>query len=243
MGMMVFDSSVVSGKDGGDATSSSSSSHQTETKDRQRELLKYFNSPDNVDGKRCALFLASGLFKEGISLKGIRYAHMVGYVGSHADMVQAVARAIRNCSRACTYYKPNQGWTINVDVYSPIYPPAHRSKDGPVLHPLQLLEASNPEIVTANVAKEEMNRIVRASAYDRLLLAPINNSSKANQNAVQLWKNRRPNEVSVEDNYDYLGSKHDVTDFDDGGDMVADMDISSDEEDELISDSDDIAVI
>ena len=236
MGMMVFDDSVVSGKDGGDATSAA---EQTADKERQRELLKYFNSPDNVDGKRCALFLASGLFKEGISLFGIRYAHMVGFIGSHADMVQAVARAIRNCSRTRTYYKPNQGWTINVDVYSPIYPPENTSKDGPVIHPLQLLEASNPEIVTANIAKEEMNRIVKASAYDRLLLAPINDSSQQNQNAVQLWKNRRPDQVATKENYDYLGSRHDVTDFNDGSSRDSDgssrdsdtataMDLSSD---------------
>lgn len=153
----------------------------------QKELLKYFNSPENIDGKLCSVFINSGLFKEGISLFDIMFVHIVGVILTQADLIQAVARAIRNCSRGRTPYTPNIGWTIHINVYSP-----HFDKDpqAPALYPLQILEMIQPEGGLYKKAINEMELIMRHSAYDRLLLESINNASLTNEQAVQLWRDR-----------------------------------------------------
>jgi hypothetical protein len=208
MGMMVFDDSVVGGKDGGEATDD----ENTKARERQRLLLEYFNSDENVDGRECLLFIGSGLFKEGISLKDVRFAHIVGFLSNHADLSQAVARAIRNCSRKRTFYQPNRGWTIDINVYTPTFNPKDGSRG---LHPLQLLEAYDPELVVANAAKANMSKLIQSSAYDRLLLDPINKASDDNLDAVQLWEGRRDNQASDSDEYAHLGSRRDVVDYPD----------------------------
>jgi hypothetical protein len=164
MGMMVFDKSVKS-------TSAI------------RGLLDTFNNSDNIDGKKCALFVNSGRFKEGISLRHIRFAHIMGIVLTHADLSQAVARAIRNCSRQGTPYIRGRGWTINIDIYSPSLPNKEDS-----LHPLEILQGVNPEMEIVNNAKKEMHEIMQAAAYDKLLLASINDASALNEQAVQMWQ-------------------------------------------------------
>ena len=188
MGMMVFDTNV----------------RDTKVID---ELVDVFNAPDNVDGKHCALFINSGRFKEGISLQDVRFAHIVGMVMTHADLVQAVARAIRNCSRRRTPYMPGRGWTIGIDVYSPSFP--HRS-DTEGLHPLQLLEGVNPDSQIAENAKRQMNAIMQEGAYDRLLLAGINNASAMNEQAVQLWKNKTAIQSRRDASKDFLETNEDV---------------------------------
>ena len=174
-GMIVFDETVAGLKPAGTKA--------------QKELLEYFNSNDNVDGRHCLLFLGSREYKEGISLRHIRFVHIAGFLQTHADMIQAVARAIRNCSRKGTYYRPGVGWGIEVSIYSPSFPRSG-SGSGSGVHPLELVELANSDAVIANTAKEVMNRIIKDTAYDHLVLERINTASAANDGAVQLWKGR-----------------------------------------------------
>jgi hypothetical protein len=166
-GMMVFDGSVKDSK-------------------VIAKLLKYYNGSDNIDGRKCSLFVNSGRFKEGISLQDIRSAHIVGIVMTHADLVQSVARAIRNCSRRRTPHTPGRGWSITIDIYSPSYP----GMDS-FLHPLEILRSTNKDSDLILKAKQEMAHIMQENAYDKHLLAPINKLSYLNEQSTQLWKTDR----------------------------------------------------
>lgn len=186
-GMIVFDDSITSKTDKKGNEKDLTEKEMQELKNLQESLLDRFNSPDNKDGKHCAIFVGCGTFKEGISLFGIRYVHIVGLLKNQADMTQAVARGIRQCSRSQTPYAENRGWTINIDIYSPTFEPAYGYAP---THPLQLLEAYDPDTVTIQTAIQQMNELLIESAYDRYLLSSINNYSRKNEDAVQLWENR-----------------------------------------------------
>ena len=186
-GMIVFDESITSKSDTKGNDKELTEKEIAELKNLQESLLDRFNAPDNKDGKECAIFVGCGTFKEGIDLFGIRYVHIVGLLKNQADMIQAVARGIRQCSRSQTPYAENRGWTINIDIYSPTFEP--KPGHAPT-HPLQLLEAYDPDAVTIQTAIQQMNELLIDSAYDKLLLSAINNHSRKNEDSVQLWENR-----------------------------------------------------
>jgi hypothetical protein len=146
------------------------------------ELLDVFNSRDNIDGREAYLILVNGSFKEGISLTQVGYIHIVGYVSSRADLVQAVARGIRNCKHEGLPFYPNQGWPVKVQIYNPVFP--ERSKWGKSQYsPEELIKSLSPE---SDKVKAQMKQIVQDIAYDKLLLAPINNLSQEISNQIQL---------------------------------------------------------
>jgi hypothetical protein len=150
----------------------------------QRKFLDYFNSSENHDGRHAMLFLATGKYKEGIDLKQIKYAHIAGLVHNQADLVQAVARAIRNCSRNETFYEPGRGWSIYVDIYAPSIP-----NTNPPLYPQEILAAIQPG-TDDELAVAAINQMMRECAYDRLLLRGINDMSARNEQTLRLWRDQ-----------------------------------------------------
>jgi hypothetical protein len=151
----------------------------------QEELLPFFNSPENADGRKCSLIIMNGLYKEGVNLQEVSDAIVLGYIATDADLRQAVARIVRTCSRKLSPFAPGHGQTVGVTILSPSFP----TGDG--LYPLEIIEMLKPERLVITEAINEMDKLLRESAYDKLLLENINQASEMNQKAVRLWEKRR----------------------------------------------------
>ena len=142
---------------------------------RVTDLLRLWNSPENADGKRAYLFLASGKYREGISVGGVGYISLFGHMPTRAGMVQAVARGIRNCMHRDLPFLRGQGWPVHVRVYTPV---------SSAFSPAALIKELNRE--EGDEAVEAMNDFLRKEAYDRYLFEPINRLSKEISDRVQL---------------------------------------------------------
>jgi len=69
------------------------------TPDRDvQKMLRFFNRPDNMDGRYCRIMLTTNKTKEGISLFHISQIHILTPSWNMSDLVQAVARGIRRTS-------------------------------------------------------------------------------------------------------------------------------------------------
>jgi len=152
------------------------------TSRKVEQLRDIFNAPDNIDGRDVYLCLVNGKFKEGLSLAHVGYIHIVGYISSRADLVQAVARGIRNCKHDGVPFYPDQGWPVKVQIYNPVFAP--RSMWGKSQYSPEELIASLSTSVER--VKGQMNDFVRDVAYDKLLLENINTMSKEISDQLQI---------------------------------------------------------
>jgi hypothetical protein len=149
-----------------------------------QRLAEDFNKPSNSTGKEAAIFLADGSVREGLNLKQVSNVKIVGPVKSRANLIQAVARAFRLCSSDKEDFVPGQGWTINVDIYTPYL------HDTQQLHPVELLRAFDPTLEGLDELDEEIQELAIECAFDRFLLANINDASKSILDRLQLWPSR-----------------------------------------------------
>ena len=63
-----------------------------------QEMLRFFNQPDNKNGKLCRLVLSTNKTTEGISLFHIRQVHILTPAWNLSEISQAIARGIREGS-------------------------------------------------------------------------------------------------------------------------------------------------
>jgi hypothetical protein len=137
--------------------------------------MAYFNN--SADGKDCMLLINTWRFREGISLRGVYSTHVVGYLTSRAYLIQAAYRGIRNCSHRLVPY--DKGWDVKIHMYTPTF--ANSDLTGMKLY--QLMDKST----AVNKALEtEMDRLVKDTAFDALLLKAINDQSEEVFNRFQL---------------------------------------------------------
>jgi hypothetical protein len=142
-----------------------------------KEALRRFNDANsNLDGKRCLIALLNGKFKEGVDLKHVFYAWILGFVRTQAELVQIVARANRNCGRKGTRWP----WLLRVFLYTPTLPQSD-------LRPLQLFNLLNPDASDIERAKEAMNLLLQEAAYDKLLLQSVNARSRKYMELLKLF--------------------------------------------------------
>ena len=167
----------------------------TKRNDNLKELLRMYNARENADGKHVYLLVINGKYKEGISLSQVGYVHIFGYIMNRADLVQAVARTIRNCSAEGLPFKPikkdnhqEPGWTIQVQIYNPVFGVESGDLVKSQFTPHELLEAINPSGVQMRRSIAAMERFLQTTAYDRILLAPINNLSQSISDRLQIYK-------------------------------------------------------
>lgn len=153
---------------------------------KDKPLVDFFNNKDNKDGKNCFLIVLNSSRKEGTNLQEVQFITILGFLANDADLKQAVARAVRNCSRKLSPFIQGHGKTIYVTILSPSFP----SKDNNPIYPLQILEMLKPEKQAIEIAKKEMFRLLKESAYDRNLLETINQASEQNESAFKLFKTR-----------------------------------------------------
>lgn len=136
-------------------------------------LVAKFNSDANIDGRWALVALLNGKFKEGISLFHIYYEYILGFLATKSDLEQAVARGMRSCGRNKTPFP----WTVEINIYSPSLPgPENLEVD--VRYPGQLFQLLDPDSVNVQRAKDELLRLMRECAFDKLLLQEINEKSQ-----------------------------------------------------------------
>jgi SNF2 family DNA or RNA helicase len=68
--------------------------------DERNRNKKYFNVPDNKDGKVIKIILISPAGSEGISLKNVRQVHVLEPYWNEVRINQLIGRAVRQCSHA-----------------------------------------------------------------------------------------------------------------------------------------------
>jgi hypothetical protein len=140
------------------------------TPTNKSRVLKFFNHPDNRDGKKCLILVGYERYREGIDALQIGTAHIVGYFSSDADMIQATFRSLRNCSRNLTPYTPGEGWPLRVRIYNPVFPGTSTSA-------MDLLKLFDKNLKKTEALRAHITDVYEGAAVDRLLLEPINRTS------------------------------------------------------------------
>jgi len=136
---------------------------------KKSTLIDRFNAPSNADGKDIYLFINSGIGKEGLSVKRVGFAHMFGLFMSTADMQQAAARVIRNCSSQGYPFIPKKGWEIQFFIYQVMLQNGKSPREIAMA-----FETSNKK---EQAVRSSMLRLLQENAFDKQLLAPINKQS------------------------------------------------------------------
>ena len=150
----------------------------------QSDVKNYFNSKDNADGRNCSIAILNGIYKEGHELYNVGYVYIVGYIDSRADLVQAVARAFRNCRSTSLPWSPENGSSVTVRMFSPTFGPNSKYAGGKQLIS-DIVDSVSSVDKSAKVI-EEVSTMLKNSAFDRYLLDPINSASRLEEEKLQL---------------------------------------------------------
>ncbi len=143
----------------------------------------------NKDGRKIAIAVLSGIFKEGISLFDARTIHVVGMFKSRQDFLQAAARIIRNCRRTNTPFFPERGgWPAEIIVYSPVL----GSSEKFVIRPEELIAMFDADSQIDDIISEEMYTILKRCAPDRLLFQKMNDASEALEGFIKPYADYKP---------------------------------------------------
>jgi hypothetical protein len=86
-------------------------------KDFKTKLLQKFNSPENAHGNHMRFIIVDHAYKQGITLKNVKYVHLFEPLPTKSQEKQAVARAIRFCSHEHTDFVEDEGWKVQVHIY------------------------------------------------------------------------------------------------------------------------------
>ena len=143
-----------------------------------KQLRDIYNSKENADGKIALIFCSSSKHREGISLYNVKKVYVAGTEGSEANLVQAVARAVRYCSHDDSLWDPLKGWTVQVYVQRLVWYKALK-QDPTAKIKLQdsfnkMLQAINPNGMKFYRCLDHMTRLVGASGADMGLFGKLN---------------------------------------------------------------------
>lgn len=89
-----------------------------QTLDEKNEILKIFNSKENINGKFISLLLISSAGSEGLDLKNVRHVHIMEPYWNYARIHQVESRAIRYKSHD---ELPKKDRTVSVFIYLSTY--------------------------------------------------------------------------------------------------------------------------
>lgn len=93
-----------------------SGDESSEMKDRIREV---FNRADNLRGAKLKIILGSPSIKEGVSLKAVRYVHVLEPYWNQSRLEQVIGRASRFCSHIAL---PEEQRKVKVYIYVATHP-------------------------------------------------------------------------------------------------------------------------
>jgi superfamily II DNA or RNA helicase len=88
----------------------------TDVKDRMREV---YNRADNLYGNKLKIILGSPSIKEGVSLKAVRYVHVIEPYWNQSRLEQVIGRASRFCSHIAL---PEEKRNVKVYIYIATHP-------------------------------------------------------------------------------------------------------------------------
>jgi superfamily II DNA or RNA helicase len=90
-----------------------------ETTAEKDEIREVFNRIDNLYGEKLKIILGSPSIKEGVSLKAVRYVHVLEPYWNKSRLEQVVGRASRFCSHINL---PEEERDVKVYVYVAMHP-------------------------------------------------------------------------------------------------------------------------
>jgi Mimiviridae putative ATP-dependent RNA helicase len=100
-----------------------SGDESSEVKDRIREV---YNRADNLYGNKLKIILGSPSIKEGVSLKAVRYVHVLEPYWNQSRLEQVVGRASRFCSHIAL---PEEQRNVKVYIYVSVHEKANVTVD------------------------------------------------------------------------------------------------------------------
>lgn len=83
------------------------------------QLMKVYNSKENLNGELCQVFLASQGFNEGLDLKAVRHIHIFEPLVTAASDYQTIGRARRYCSHSDLDHSQ---WNVKIHRYISDFP-------------------------------------------------------------------------------------------------------------------------
>jgi hypothetical protein len=92
----------------------------------KEEIRTIYNREENLDGSKLKLMLISPSGKEGLSLFGVRHAHILESYWNWSRMLQIIGRGSRFCSHK---HLPKEKRNIKIYIYSAVHPNEPESVD------------------------------------------------------------------------------------------------------------------
>lgn len=149
-----------------------------------KEVLSVFNSrPDNIYGDKVRIIILDSGFKEGVDLFDVKYAHIFEDQLTNADLTQSLGRGTRFCGQKGLNF--NQGWKLHAYIYKLYYTtPRDVSKlkfFGGKEVILDYLKKQNKNLQYNLTFEEDISKLIKESAVDKLLNINMNNPDKKNK--------------------------------------------------------------
>jgi len=168
-------------------------------------LKSYFNdTQNNADGRRCAVVLANGDFREGHDLADVSYVYVLGRSADQADLTQAVARAFRNCRSTHVPFRPKRdgrydiddeakyGHSASIKLFVPTMSDASPYAGTDVDDMVDMLNGTEEKAAPA----EWMTRQLQENAVDLPLMAKINKASAQSEEKLRPPPARHPTKIT-----------------------------------------------
>jgi superfamily II DNA or RNA helicase len=137
-----------------------SGDESSQSKDKIREE---FNRIDNLYGEKLKIILGSPSIKEGVSLKAVRYVHVLEPYWNKSRLEQVVGRASRFCSHISL---PEEERNVKVYVYISMHPDEEVTVDQ---HIKKLSETKNKIIKQFEQAIKEAAVDCRLNKYANIV--------------------------------------------------------------------------
>lgn len=83
------------------------------------EIKAVFNQPNNWNGSKIKIFIASSAAKEGISLKNMRQVHILEPYWNRSLIKQVIGRSVRYCSHKGV---PEENRNVKIFIYLAVHP-------------------------------------------------------------------------------------------------------------------------
>lgn len=87
-------------------------------------LRETFNAKDNIYGEKIGVIVLDSGFKEGVSLKDVRYFHLLEPPLTRGELKQSIGRVVRRCGHRAKLWqrtKDWQGWQVQIFTYRAEY--------------------------------------------------------------------------------------------------------------------------
>lgn len=142
-----------------------------ESTNKKDEIRDVFNRDDNLYGEKLKIILGSPSIKEGVSLKAVRYVHVIEPYWNQSRLEQVIGRA----SRFCSHIKlPLEERDVKVYVYIAMHPDEKITVDQYIR---KLSETKNKII-------KKFEKAIKESAIDCVLNKNANDNDEEDMKCV-----------------------------------------------------------